>query len=158
MRRLTLTLGLVAVLGLGACGGGGSGKKSAPTTQPPPTAPPVTAPLTGSDQAATPFCQLARTYTDKYASLVQSAGDPAKLRAATTDTEAAIRQAQATAPPAIKPDVVVVATTAGQVLAGLQRNNFELAKTPEIAELQQPGFQRSFASLNAYVQAHCGVS
>jgi len=118
----------------------------------------VTTIIQGHDQAGTPFCQLAKTYTDKYSVLLSSASDPVKLKAATTDAEAAIRQAQATAPAEIKPDVTVVATTASQVLAALQKNNFDVTKTPEVSKLQDPAFQASFAKLNAYGQAHCGIS
>jgi hypothetical protein len=158
MRRLVVTMGLVAVLGLTACGGGSDGKdKAAATTVPPPTTPPTTVLVSGNDQANTPFCKLAKTYTEKYSTLLASAGDPAKLKAATTDAESAIRQAQTTAPAEIKPDVTVVATTAGQVLTALQKNSFDIGKTPEVSKLQEPGFQTSFANLNRYTQAHCGL-
>ena len=155
MRRLLVSMGLVAILGLTGCGGGGSDDdKAAPTTTPPP---PTAAALVGNDQAGTPFCQLARTYTEKYSTLLASANDPAKLRAATTDAESAIRQARATAPAEIRPDVTVVARTAGEVLAGLQKNNFDLGRTSEVTKLQEPGFQSAFGNLNRYIRAHCGV-
>ena len=158
MRRLVVGLGLVAVLGLTGCGGG-SDKTAAPaaTTAPPATT--ATTAVTGKDQAGTPFCQLARTYTEKFAALIPAAADPAKLKAATTDAEAAIRQAQATAPAAIKADVGVVATTASAALTALQKNNFDLSKTPDaLAKLQDPAFQTALANLNRYTQAHCGLS
>src|SRR4051794_31391062 len=159
MRRLVLSLGLAAVLGLTACGGGDD-DKAAPaaattTTLPPPT---TTIPV-GNDKAGTPFCQLAKTYTEKYAALLPAASDPVKLKAATTDAESAIRQAQATAPPEIKADVAPVAATAKDALAALQKNNFDLSKTPEvITKLQDPGFQTAFTNLNTYARAHCGVA
>jgi hypothetical protein len=158
MRRLVVSMGLVAAIGLTGCGGG-SGEKAAPTTVS--TSPPVTAALVGNDQAASPFCQLARTYTDKFTALLGSAqsNDAAKLKAASTDAESAIRQAQATAPAEIKADVTVVATTAKDALAALQKNNFDLNKTPDaVSKLQEPAFQASFAKLNAYARAHCGVA
>lgn len=155
MRRLLGTLGLVAALGLVGCGGGGDDKAASTTT--PTTAVPVTALPVGNDQASTPFCMLARTYTEKFDTLLASASDPAKLKAATTDAESAIRQAQAAAPAEIKPDVTVVATTASQVLTALAKNNFDLSKTGEVSKLQEPRFQTSFANLNRYARAHCGV-
>ncbi len=155
MRRLVLTLGLAAVLGLAGCGGGDSDDDAAPA---PTTAPPPTAAVVGNDQASTPFCGLARTYTEKFNTILASASDPVKLRAVTTDAESAIRQAQSTAPAEIKPDVTVVATTATQVLNALQKNNFDLAKTGEVTKLQEPAFQTSFANLNRYARAHCGVA
>ncbi|MGI8984593.1 MAG: hypothetical protein ACR2HM_08705 [Acidimicrobiales bacterium] len=153
MRRFAVSVGMVAALGLVACGGGPDDAAPAPTT-----APPATAALFGNDQAGTPFCGLARTYTEKFAGLLTVVNDPVKLRAATIDAEAAIRQAQSTAPAEIKSDVTTVATTAAQVLAALQKNNFELARTSEVAKLQEPAFQTSLANMNRYARAHCGVA
>jgi hypothetical protein len=155
MRRLAVSLGLVAVLGLTGCGGGGDDDDAAPA---PTTVVPATTPLIGNDQAGTPFCGLARTYTEKFSTLLSVANDPVKLRAATTDAESAIRQAQAQAPAEIKSDVTAVATTAAQVLAALQKNNFDLSRTAEVSKLQEPAFQTSLASLNRYARAHCGVA
>lgn len=153
MRRLAVGLGLVAALGLVACGGGSGDAAPAPTT----VAPATTA-LVGDDQAGTPFCGLARTYTEKFSSLLTVVNDPVKLRAASVDAEAAIRQARSTAPAEIRSDVNRVATTAADVLAALQKNNFELARTSEITKLQEPAFQTSLANLNRYARAHCGVA
>ena len=155
MRRLFMSVGLVAVLGLTACGGGDSDDDAAPATT---TAPPPTAAVVGNDQAGTPFCGLARTYTEKFSTILASANDPVKLKAVTTDAEASIRQAQSTAPAEIKSDVTVVATTARQVLSALQKNNFDLAGTSEITKLQEPAFQTSLANMNRYARAHCGVA
>ena len=156
MRRLVVLVGLAAVLGLTACGGGGDDEDAAPasTTTPPPATSPV-----GNDQAGTPFCQLARTYTEQFAALLPAANDPARLRAATTDAEAAIRQARATAPAEIRADVNVVATTAGEALTALQKKNFVLADAPDaVTKLQEPKFQTAFSNLNRYARAHCGVA
>ncbi|HUR22573.1 MAG TPA: hypothetical protein VMZ73_01750 [Acidimicrobiales bacterium] len=155
MRRLVVSLGLVAVLGLTGCGGGGDDDDAAPAQT---TAAPPTTALVGNDQAGTPFCGLARTYTEKFSTLLAVANDPVKLKAATTDAEAAIRQAQTTAPAEIKSDVGVVATTAKDVLAALQKNNFDLSKTAEVSKLQEPRFQTSLANMNRYARAHCGVA
>ena len=147
-------VGLAAMLALTACGGGGDDDAApASTTTPTPTTVPV-----GNDQAGTPFCGLARTYAEKFGTLLAVANDPPKLRVATTDAEAAIRQAQAQAPAEIKADVTAVARTASQVLAALQKNNFVLGNTPEVTKLQEPGFQTSLASMNRYARAHCGVA
>ncbi len=154
MRRLVVSLSLVAVLGLAGCGGGGDDDAAPAQT----TAAPSTTAAVGNDQAGTPFCGLARTYTEKFSTLLAVANDPTKLRAATTDAEAAIRQAQTTAPAEIKSDVGVVANTAKDVLAALQKNNFDLSRTPEVAKLQEPGFQAALASMNRYARAHCGVA
>ncbi len=154
MRRLLVSVALTAVLGLAGCGGGGDEEAAPPTTSLPPTTAAV-----GNDQAGTPFCQLARTYTEKYSSILTVANDPARLRAATTDAESAIRQAQSTAPAEIKADVTLVASTAGQVLTALQRNNFDLSRTPDVlTRLQEPSFQTALSNVNRYGRAHCGIS
>jgi hypothetical protein len=160
MRRLVVSFGVVAALGLTACGGGSGKSTAAATTTTPTTVAPVTTTVaTGNDQAGTQFCMLAKTYNDKYNSLLSSLGDPTKLKSVATDAESAIRQAQTTAPAAIKADVTVVATTASQVLAALQKANFVFGNTApaEVAKLQDPGFQASLARLVAYGQAHCGL-
>ncbi len=148
-------MGLVALLGLTGCGGG-SDDDAAPAST---TAPPPTSAVVGNDQAGAPFCQLYRTYAEKFSSLLAAANDPVRLKAATTDAEAAIRQSQATAPAEIKADVTVVATAAGQALTALQKNNFDLSRTPEaLTRLQEPAVQTSVAKLGTYARAHCGVA
>ena len=52
----------------------------------------------------------------------------------------------------------VVANTAKDVLAALQKNNFDLSRTAEVSKLQEPGFQTSLANMNRYARAHCGVA
>jgi hypothetical protein len=155
MRRMVVSLGLLAVLALTGCGGGGDDDDAAPAQT---TAAPSTTAAVGNDQAGTPFCGLARTYTEKFSTLLAVANDPVKLRSATTDAEAAIRQAQTTAPAEIRSDVATVATTAKDVLAALQKNNFDLSKTPEVSKLQEPGFQTALGNMNRYARAHCGVA
>ena len=117
MRRVLMSIALAAVLGLTGCGGGDDGDQAAPTTTPPP--PTTAAPAVGNDQAGTPFCRLLQTYSERFSALLPAANDPVRLRAATTDAESAIRQAQSTAPAEIKGDVTLVASTASQVLAAL---------------------------------------
>jgi len=160
MRRLLFCVGLAAVLGLTACGGGGNDKKAAATTVPTVALLPTTTLLTGNDQAGTPFCKLARTYTEKFSSLLSVANDKVKLKAATTDAESAISQAKSQAPPELKADVNAVAATASQVLAALQKVDFVFQNLPtsELAKLQDPGFQKSVDKITAYGTAHCGIS
>ena len=148
-------MGLVAVVGLAACGGGGDDDAAPPPT----SSSTVPTAVVGNDRAGTPFCQLARTYTEKFAALLPAASDPARLRAATTDAEAAIRQAKATAPAEIRADVNVVANTAGEALSALQKKNFVLADAPDaVTKLQEPAFQTAVGNLNRYARAHCGVA
>ena len=169
MRRLRyprnlLGAALVAVVGLGAgaCGGGSDKGAAVPTTTPTTvtiaTAP--TLPPGGNDQAGTPFCKLAVTYADKFNVLASSLNDPAKLKAASTDAESAIRQARETAPAEVKADVSVVAATAAQLLTALQKANFVYANTPpaDVAKLQDPTFQASLTKLLSFGRAHCGMS
>ena len=156
MRRVVVSAALVAVLGLTASGGGDDDEAAPATTAPAPT---TTAPPVGSDQAATPFCQLLKTYSERFSALLPAANDPARLRAATTDAESAIRQAQATAPAEVKADVTLVATTARDVVNALQRNNFDLSRTPEaLTRLQEPGFQTALTNVNRYGRARCGIA
>jgi hypothetical protein len=153
MRRFLGTLGLIGALALTGCGGGSDDKdKAAPTTLPPPTTAAV-----GNDQANTPFCGLARTLEPKLTAVVANLSDKVKLKAAATDAESTISQATSTAPAEIKADVTTVASTATSVLAALRKNDFDVSKTPEFSKLQEPAFANSFANVNRYTRAHCGV-
>ncbi|MDQ2827130.1 MAG: hypothetical protein M3Y04_09260 [Actinomycetota bacterium] len=158
MRRVVGSLGLVAVLALTACGGSGDKKAAAPTTTVYVAAPTTTL-LTGNDQAGTAFCQQTKNFQAKYNALLPSVNDPVKLKAASTDLDSSLSQAKSTAPPEIKGDVNVVATTASQVLAALQKTNFVFANsTDAVTKLQDPAFQTSLDRVLAYGQAHCGLS
>jgi hypothetical protein len=153
MRRFLGTLGLLGALALAGCGGGSDDKGTAAAT----TVAPATTVAVGNDQATTPFCGLARTLEPKLTAVVANLSDKTKLRAAATDADTTISQAQSTAPAAIKSDVTVVASTASTVLAALRKNDFDVSKTPEFSKLQEPAFATAFANVNAYTRAHCGV-
>jgi len=156
MRRLRVSLGLVALLALAGCGRGDS-DQTAPTTVPPTVAPTTTLPR-GSDEAATPFCGLARTYAEKSTAVQAEAKDPAKVRAAATDAESAIPRAQAVAPAAVKADVAVVARTVADVLATLRTNNYAVNAPSVQAKVLDAAFLKSFTAVYAYARAHCGVA
>jgi len=162
MRRLVAGLALVAAVALTACGGGSGDKKAAPTT----TVPPVTVPaptttiVMGNDQAGTRFCQLLKTYKERFDNLLPSVNDPVKLKAATADVDSAIRDLKDTAPAQLKPDITTVASTVSQVVAALQKANYVFANTSpgEVAKLSDQNFQNSVDRLTTYGQAHCGLS
>ena len=154
-------MALVAALGLTACGGGSGDKTAATTTTPPTTAAaPTTTVPTGNDQAGTRFCQLLKTYKERFDNLLPSVNDPVKLKAATADVDSAIRDLKDSAPAQVKPDVTIVAATVSQVVAALQKANYVFANTApaEVAKLSDPNFQASVDKLTAYGQAHCGLS
>ncbi len=152
MRRFVGLLGLIGALAVGGCGGGSDAEKAAPTTTVPATIAGV-----GNDQAGTPFCGLARTLEPKLTAVIVNLSDKVKLKAAAADAESVISQAQSTAPAEIKADVKTLATTAGAVLAALRKNDFDIAKTPELSKLQEPGFLTAYANVNRFTRAHCGV-
>jgi cell division protein ZapA (FtsZ GTPase activity inhibitor) len=162
MRRLVAGLGLVAVLGLTACGGGSGDKKATPTTTTTPTTvpAPTTTVLSGNDQAGTRFCQLLKTYKERFDNLLPSVNDPAKLKAATSDVDTAIRDLKDSAPAQVKPDVTTVAATVSDVVTALKKANYVFANTEpaQVAKLSDQNFQNSVDRLTAYGQAHCGLS
>ena len=151
----------LAVLALAGCSGGGD-DKAAPTTTSPAAGPsttlrPVDTSFTG--QGSGQFCNLARTYNDRFTSVAPNA-TPAQLRTVAREGQTAIRQAQEVAPAEISGDVQTIATTFSELLADLERANFDTTKlTPAtFTRLQAPEFQRSSQRFQAYLRDVCKVS
>ncbi len=151
----------LAVLALAGCSGGDD-DKAAPTTTSPPAGPsttlrPVDTSFTG--QGSGQFCNLARTYNDRFTSVAPNA-TPAQLRTVAREGQTAIRQAQEVAPAEIRSDVQTIATTFGELLADLERANFDTTKltAATFTRLQAPEFQRSSQRFQAYLRDVCKVS
>jgi hypothetical protein len=156
----------VALLVLGGCSGGGDDGKAAPTTAATgatastgatTTIRPVDTSFTGQNSAQ--FCNLARTYTQRSTS-IGSNPTPAELRTVTREGQTAITQAVSAAPPEIKPDVQVLATTFTNLIGELEKVNYEIARMPPAAlqSLQAPEFQQSTIRFQAYIKNVCGIS
>ncbi|MGH9154392.1 MAG: hypothetical protein ACRD1K_00720 [Acidimicrobiales bacterium] len=124
-------------------------------TAPPATGPggvtvPVTVPRTS------PFCNLVRRYTDTAASL--SSATPATLPQVLADLTSAIEQAAAVAPPQVKSDAAVVATTHRQFLDALRQANFDATQVPPEAatRLTSEPFVGARDRVRAFSQQSCG--
>lgn len=142
----------LALLVLAGCSGGGDKAGTGPTT-----ARPVDTSFTGQNSAQ--FCALARTYSDRFAS-VSSNPQPEQLRTVAREAQTAISQAVSAAPAEIKKDIEFLATTFGALLGELEKVNFEVARIPPTAlsRLTSPEFQTSTTRFQAYSRTVCGVS
>ena len=156
MRRLPLGLALSAVLVLTGCGGGDSDETA--TTTPPTTTAEATTP-TFSGAGSGQFCQLVATYSDRVSGLSRAASTPAQVRQLSTELGSAIQESVAVAPAEIKSDVTLVAASATDFLAGLERAGYDLNKVPpeSLQKFQAPDVQAASQRLTAYARSVCGT-
>ena len=148
---------------LTGCSSGGD-KDAAPATSTAPVGPTSTAPppapsFTG--QGSSEFCALARTYTERFANVGNpGASTPAQLRTLANEGRTAITQAANAAPPEIKADVQLIATTFSALLAELEKANFDATKLAPaaFAPLQTPEFGRASQRFQAYTKDVCKIS
>lgn len=114
-----------------------------------------------SGQGSTEFCNLARTYTERSASVGgNTSSTPAQLRTLANEGRTAINQAADVAPPEIKADVQLISTTFSGLLAELEKVDYDATKlTPAaFAPLQAPEFGRASQRFQAYTQDVCKIS
>lgn len=119
-----------------------------------PTAPTVTAGGGG------PFCDLARSYSDRTKQFISSLGDPAKVKELVAESGSLIARAQSLAPDEIKADVQRLANSSTQLLAELDKVGYDFTKVPAdaVARIQTPEVAASATNLAAYNRRVCGIS
>lgn len=163
--RSTLAACGLALLVLTSCSSGDDDKEAAPAASttapagPTTTLPAVTPTFTG--QGSAEFCGLARTYTDRFASVGSpTASSPAQLRTLANEGKTAITQAANTAPPEIKADVQLISTTFTGLLAELEKVNYDFTKVTAavFAPLQTPEFGRASQRFQAYSRDVCKIN
>ncbi len=161
--RSTLAACGLALLVLTACSSGDDDNDAAPAATTAPAGPATTAASTSptfTGQGSAEFCNLARTYTDRSATVGNpSAMTPAQLRTLANEGRTAITQAANTAPPEIKPDVQLIATTFTALIAELEKVNYDFSRlTPAtFAPLQAPEFARASQRFQAYNRDVCKI-
>lgn len=162
--RSTLVACGLALSLLTSCSSGGDDKDAAPAATtasggPTTTAPPVAPNFTG--QGSTEFCNLARTFSERSATVGNpSSSSPAQLRTLANEGRTAITQAANAAPPEIKTDVQLIATTFTALIAELEKVNYDFSKlTPAVfTPLQTPEFARASQRFQAYNRDVCKIS
>lgn len=167
MRRLLVTMGLLAVLVMTGCGKS-SNEKASDTTATTKAAT-VTTAAGGSGttvdtkftgKGSTQFCNLAKTYSDKSGQLVPSISNPAQLRTLFKDLQVAVKEAVDVAPAEIKADVTLLASFYNDFANALDKVNYDFTKLPPdtAAKLQDPKFQAAATRLDAYSKQVCGIN
>ena len=161
--RSTLVACGLALLVLTGCSGGDDDKDAAPAASTAPAGPTTTArpaDPTFTGQGSGEFCSLARTYTERFANVRSPASSPAELRTLANEGRTAITQAANAAPPEIKADVQLIATTFSGLLAELEKANFDTTKIAPaaFAPLQTPEFGRASQRFQAYSRDVCKIS
>ncbi|HVM01542.1 MAG TPA: hypothetical protein VM263_02645 [Acidimicrobiales bacterium] len=152
MPRTLLAAAVVAVA-LAACtgGNGNDGDRATPTTPVATTAP------SGARPGENPFCDFVRGFTERFGRIDLSLTDPARFRAAMEEASTSIRDAQASAPEAVRADVATLNTYFQRFLGALQQANFDLSRLPpgSLQQLQAPEFAAASARLDAYARDNC---
>jgi hypothetical protein len=156
-----VALALVAVAA--GCGGGGSSTKAAPRASTTATTATTVVPtsafsFSGADSAR--FCEFTRTYYDRFAKLLvglTGRADKGELRRVVEELTGATREAVAVAPAEIKADMQTVADAATEVVAALDRADFDSSKVPPdvAARLQAPEVKVARDRVDAYVRKVC---
>ena len=144
---------------MAGCSGGGDDKASPTTVATTVSSTSVPVPTSFTGQNSTEFCNLARTYNERF-TRVGTNPTPAQLRTLSREGQTAITQAVTAAPAEIKGDVQVLATTFGALLTELEKVNFEAPRLPPAAlsKLSTPEFQASTTRFQAYTRTVCGLS
>ena len=162
-RRLWAACG-AALLVMAGCSGGDDDDSATDITAPPATGPTTTVLSTNTSftgQNSAEFCNLARTYAERSANLGNlSQATPAQLRTMANEGRTAITQAANAAPPEIKADVQLIATTFSGLLVELERVNYDGTKVAPaaFAPLQSPEFGRASQRFQAYSRDVCKIS
>jgi cytoskeletal protein RodZ len=139
---------------------------TAPTTT---VVPATTATTTPTSTTAAPspttvpipsFCSLAAGYVQDLRQMAVSLTDPPRLRSLAQHASLAIAQSVAGAPPEVKADVAVLATTIPEFTAALEAADYELAKLPpdKAMMLQSPPVMTATSHIDNYVRTTCAPS
>jgi hypothetical protein len=158
--------GLALLVLTGCSGDGGGDRDAAPASSTAPAGPTTAAPApapspTFTGQGSAEFCALARTYTERSATVGSpSAMTPSQLRSLANEGRTAITQAARTAPPEIKADVELISNTFTALLTELEKVNYDFAKITPVAfaPLQTPEFGRASQRFQAYTRDVCKIS
>ena len=162
--RSTLVACGLALLVLTGCSSGDDDEDAAPAASTAPAGPTTTlraVDTTFTGQGSGEFCTLARTYTERFANVGNpGSSSPAQLRTLANEGRTAITQAANVAPPEIKADLQLIATTFTNLLAELEKANFDATKVAPtaFAPLQTPEFGRASQRFQAYSRDVCKIS
>ncbi len=153
MRRapaLLVTAALAAALLLSSCSSGDDKKSSSGTS-------------TTEAQAATtlandPYCQTLQRFNERYGRVNPALGDPAQFQRAMDDALASAKEAQASAPEAIKGDLATLNAGLQDLYDLFQRAGFDVTKlnVTDIDRLQTgPQLDDASKRVEAFTRDHC---
>lgn len=157
MRRATVS-GIALAVGVALLLGGCSGGAKKPAASPPPSTSATSAPPAPAvNQSNDPYCVFLRGYNDRFNRIDLGATDPQAFQRVMQEAAAAAKEAEATAPPAIRSDVVTLNRAFERLLGALQQINFDMTKaTPALLqELQTPELLAAGQRIDAYTRQNC---
>ncbi|MGH9225392.1 MAG: hypothetical protein ACRD2W_16780 [Acidimicrobiales bacterium] len=156
MRRLAAAA--VVLLALAACTGGDAlpslDAKATTTTSQTGTG---GTPTSVSSGTANSFCEFLRTYNDRFGRFNAGLADPQQLRTVLNDALAAVKDAEATAPAEIKPDLVTMSRAFQTMVGSFQAAGFDVTKMrlESLGALAAPEFVQASQRIEAYTRQHC---
>lgn len=151
---------LALALALAGCSSGGdeaaSTTTAAPTTLTRPTSSSQTVDTAFSGQNSADFCNLSKTFNDRFASFSTNA-TPAQLRSTLGEARNALNQAATVAPSEIKADMQVIAAAFAELVGALDKVNYDANKLDPATfrKLQEPQFVTASQRLQAYLTNIC---
>ena len=150
--RRAAAAALAAAVLLTGCNGGND-DSSSPTTarsQPAPTS--SSARITGG-----PFCERVLTFNNRFGRLGPDLANPEQLRISFEEAATSIEEAEGIAPPEIKSDVTLLATTFRELVTVLGEANYDFTRVPpdQLQRLQDPGLQAAGQRLDSYIRQNC---
>ena len=153
MRRSLGAVALACVVGLVGCGGDGDDDEVASPPETTTTTVATAPPVPGAEGR---FCQLLRSYNDKY-NRTRNVTEPEQLRDLMRTARADVNEAQEVAPPEIKADSEIVARVIDEYVQELEKADFQTNRIPPemVQRLLSPDFLGAAQRIEAYGRANC---
>lgn len=152
--RALAAVSLTVAITAGCSGGGGGKETSGPAPLGPVTS--TTAPtFTGAGSGR--FCAGAGALDERFAGLLGSA-EPDVTRTLFTSAQEAVSDLADSAPPEIKADLTVLVGAYRQLLDGLRRSDYDLARLPAdvTSALQSPPVRTAGDRIDVFRRTVCG--
>ena len=107
--------------------------------------------------AGGPFCEFLVTFNDRFGRVGADATSPEQLKATFEQAAQAIQDAEPLAPPEIRSDVGLLATTFRDFVGVLQQVDYDFTKVPPAAiqNVSRPEVDAAGERVDSYIRQNC---